>query len=158
MLEAFGQSSSKEFFLRIQRCEEVLKATKEMDSKTVASLIGKIHNERPPIHYNDENALRFVVLMAYNNSPRAAYVNFEELSSGKGFVDILFKPESPSDPAILIELKHNRSAKAAINQIHDKNYLDYLRKDHYHGDVLLVGVNYSSWTRKHTCKIEKVTI
>ena len=158
MLEAFGQSSNKEFFLRVKRCEEVLKATKEMDAKVVASLISKIHNERPPIHYNDENALRYVVLMAYNNSPRAAYVNFEELSSGKGFVDILFKPESSYDPAILIELKHNRSAKAAINQVYDKDYLGYLRKDHYHGDVLLVGVNYSAWTRKHTCKIEKVTI
>ena len=64
MLEAFGQSSSKEFFMRVKRCEEVIKATKSMDAKAVASLISEIHDERPPIHYNDENALRCVVLMA----------------------------------------------------------------------------------------------
>lgn len=159
MLEAFAQSPSKEFFRRIERCEKVIEATKAMDAKTVASLISEIHDDRPPIHYNDENALRYIVLMAYNNSPSAEYVKFEELSSSKGFVDILFRPE-PLDnaPAILIELKYNRSAKAALQQIYDKNYLAYLKKDNYHGGVLLVGVNYSARTRKHTCKIEKATI
>ena len=159
MLEAFAQSPSKEFFKRIERCEKVIESTKAMDAKTVASLIGEIHDERPPIHYNDENAPRFVVLTAYNNSPSAEYVRYEELSSGKSFVDILFRPEPLYNaPAILIELKYNRSAKAAIQQIYDKDYLGYLKKDNYHGDALLVGVNYSAKTKRHTCKIEKVTI
>ena len=47
----------------------------------------------------------------------------------------------------------NDSTKA-INQIEDKDYIAYLKKDEYHGDVLLVGINYNAESKKHECKIE----
>lgn len=159
MLNAFKKSTNKEFFKRVERCEKILAAVKDMDGETVAEVLKEIHDERPPIHYNDEQALRYVVLMGFNNSPRLRFVSFEELSSGKGFADILFKPQKGTgEIPMLVELKYGASTNKAINQIEDKDYIAYLKKDEYHGDVLLVGINYSSATEKHTCRIDRITI
>ena len=80
-------------------------------------------NERPPIHYNDEQALRYVVLSSFEHSPKTWYESFEELSSGRRFVDILFMPQrKTSEIPMLVELKYGESSNKAIGQIHDKNY------------------------------------
>lgn len=71
---------------------------KNLDTETVAEVLKEIHDKRSPKHYNDEQALRYVVLMGFNDSPKSRYISFEELSSGKGFVDILFKLQK--EPAI----------------------------------------------------------
>ena len=59
---------------------------------------------------------------------------------------------------LVIELKWNKSAKGAIEQIKDRRYPDALKG--YDGDILLVGVNYNknpqAGKRKHTCVIEKL--
>lgn len=55
-------------------------------------------------------------------------------------------------PALLVELKWNRSAEGAIAQIKQKKYCDSLRE--YHGNLLLVGVNYDKKTKEHNCIIE----
>ena len=159
MLNAFKESPNKEFFQRIERSEKLLAAAKGNDARTVAAVLKEIHDERPPIHYNNEQALRYVVLMGFNNSPRSRYTSFEELSSGDGFVDILFKPQKQSSEIpMLVELKHGESASKAIGQIYDKDYIAHLRKEGYHGNVLLVGINYSPYTKEHTCRIEKIKI
>ena len=59
---------------------------------------------------------------------------------------------------MLVELKHRESTGKAIGQIYDKNYIAHLRKEGYHGNVLLVGINYSPYTKEYTCKIEKIKI
>ena len=83
-------------------------------------------------------------------------MKFEELASGKGYSDILFLPNAGSlKPALLIELKWDKSAPGAILQIKKKNYAQILKKFEYQGEVLLVGINYNSKTKKHSCKIEK---
>ena len=159
MLNAFKESPNKEFFQRIERSEKLLAAAKGNDAGTVAEVLKEIHDERPPIHYNNEQALRYVVLMGFNNSPRSRYTSFEELSSGDGFVDILFKPQKQSSEIpMLVELKYGESANKAIGQIYDKDYIAHLRKEGYHGNVLLVGINYSPYTKEHTCRIEKIKI
>jgi len=56
-------------------------------------------------------------------------------------------------PALLVELKYNRDADAAIDQIHRKQYPAKLEE--YEGNLLLVGVNYDKETKTHSCKIEK---
>ena len=87
------------------------------------------------------------------------YIRFEELTSGKGYYDILFLPNADSSkPALLIELKWDKSAQGAISQIKKKNYTQVLQKFAYHGDLLLVGINYNSRTKRHSCKIEKIQI
>ncbi len=54
---------------------------------------------------------------------------------------------------IVVELKWDRSAKAAISQIKEKQYPESLEQ--YWGEVLLVGINYDKKTKKHLCVIER---
>lgn len=85
------------------------------------------------------------------------YVRFEELASGKGYTDILFLPgPESSKPALIIELKWDKSAQGAISQIKKKNYAQVLSKFHYQGRLLLVGIIINSHTKKHYCKIEEI--
>ena len=57
-------------------------------------------------------------------------------------------------PAVIMELKWDKSAKGAISQIKEKQYVDALKE--YRGNLLLVGVNYDKQTKHHTCMIEKI--
>ena len=56
---------------------------------------------------------------------------------------------------MIVELKWCHSAEEAIAQIKNKNYTDFLKN--YHGEILLVGVNYDK-NKMHTCKIERCKI
>ena len=70
------------------------------------------------------------------------------------YADIVFIPQIASKPAIVIELKYNRSAKTAIKQIKANQYPEVFAD--FSGEIILVGINYSKKTKKHTCKIEKI--
>ena len=52
---------------------------------------------------------------------------------------------------MIVELKWNRTADRAVEQIKDKKYAEKFRK--YGGDILLVGISYNDKTRKHKCSI-----
>lgn len=54
---------------------------------------------------------------------------------------------------MIVELKWNKSAETAINQIRERQYPASLKD--YAGNILLVGINYDKETKKHTCRIEK---
>ena len=56
-------------------------------------------------------------------------------------------------PAIVVELKWNKSAESALQQIKNKKYPNSIQN--YAGDVLLVGINYSKKDKKHECIIER---
>ncbi len=60
-------------------------------------------------------------------------------------------------PALIIELKWNKSAEGAIGQIKGRQYPNAVKG--YGGDILLVGINYDkeapAGKKKHQCKIEK---
>ena len=53
----------------------------------------------------------------------------------------------------MIELKWDKSAAGALNQIKEKNYGSALKD--YQGNLLLVGINYDKKTKEHSCKIEE---
>ena len=55
-------------------------------------------------------------------------------------------------PALVVELKWDKSARGAIDQIRDKQYCKSLEE--YKGNLLLVGINYDKDTRVHECVIE----
>lgn len=55
-------------------------------------------------------------------------------------------------PAVVIELKWDKNASGAIDQIKEKHYGNALKD--YQGDLLLVGINYNKTTKKHECVIE----
>lgn len=56
-------------------------------------------------------------------------------------------------PVLVVELKWNKSAESALQQIKNKKYPNSIQN--YAGDVLLVGINYSKKDKKHECIIER---
>lgn len=55
---------------------------------------------------------------------------------------------------IVIELKWDKSAVGALEQIKEKHYGNIL--EDYQGNLLLVGINYNKTTKKHECVIENI--
>ena len=141
----------------IQNSERLLKATLNGDTDTVVELIEHCHEENiSTIKYNDENSLASVIMLAYY-AARQQYKFQRECPAGYGFADIVMFPKvgTQSIP-IVVELKWNKNAQSAIQQIKDKKYMSAF--EDYTGDVLLVGINYDKKTKKHSCIIEKVMI
>ncbi|MDR1766403.1 MAG: ATP-binding protein [Lachnospiraceae bacterium] len=134
---------------------DLLKATWSKDSGTVASLLEKAHEETSHLTYNDENALAYTVSLAYL-SAKDYYTVVREMPSGKVFADLIFLPmKSHLDkPAMVVELKWNKTAEGAIKQIKEKNYPAVLKDQA--GKILLVGINYAQSTKKHSCVIEEI--
>ena len=144
---------------RIQESDKLIYDTVHMNEDAVASQIEKIHTEETvPLHYNREASLRSVIKLAYYEY-KDHYLQWEELPAGEGYADVVYLPKRISDyPALVIELKWNKSAEGAIAQILEKKYPDALKE--YGGEILLVGVNYDKdapvGSRKHRCIIQKV--
>ena len=77
-----------------------------------------------------------------------------EHASGKGYADLVLIPRKNIDsPALVIELKYNKDAQAAISQIKNRNYPQKVAE--YTGDIILVGINYDRDTKRHDCQIER---
>lgn len=138
----------------LQQSEQLLQATLEGDEEAVAQGVDAAHDENTSIlSYNNENSLACVLSIAYYYA-KGDYVVHRELASGKGFADLVMIPRKNVDsPAMVVELKYNKDADAAIDQIKRKQYPAKL--DQYEGNLLLVGVNYDKETKKHSCKIDK---
>ena len=68
------------------------------------------------------------------------------LNPRKGFADLVFIPRKkfPEIPALIVELKWDKTAYGAIEQIKNKEYFESLKE--YQGNLLLVGVNYDKRT------------
>ena len=144
---------------RIMESDQLIYDTVHGNADAVAAQIEKIHAEETAVlFYNDEQALRSVIKLAYF-SYKDYYMKFEELPAGDGYADIVYLPKKDSPlPALVIEMKWNKSAKGAIAQIKEKRYPDAVKD--YGGDILLVGINYdkdaTAGRRKHACVIEKL--
>ncbi len=139
----------------LRHSDELLRATSAGDGKKVAEAIEKSHQDYASIiAYHDENALACAMMMSFYTA-RNDYEIRRELPAGRGFADLVFLPKQGREvPAMVVELKWNRSARAAIKQIRDRQYAGALSG--YPGDVLLVGINYTKKTGRHTCRIERV--
>ena len=139
----------------INRSEQLLADTFAGNGDAVAEAIEKVRaTNYAPAHYNNEQSLRYAVKFAYIICIDR-YMKVEELASGKGLADVVYIPKPTTAlPALVVELKWNESANSAIKQIKAKNYPAVLQN--YVGEIILVGINYSENTGKHTCKIEKI--
>ncbi len=139
----------------VNNSKNVLDATIELDAKRVAQYIEEAHDrEIPFLQYNNENSLSCVITLCYLYA-RNYYEVTREDKSGKGFVDYLFTPKKKGYPAIILELKYNKTAQEAIDQIKRKNYVDRVRN---FKEILYVGINYSidaDEHKHHDCIIEK---
>ena len=106
------------------------------------------------LNYNNENSLASIIDRAYFTAKRN-YIICRELPTGKGFADLAFIPRKGKElPAMVIELKWDKSAKSAIEQIHTKEYPEKLKE--FTHNMILVGINYNKDTKEHTCKIERI--
>jgi hypothetical protein len=133
----------------------LLQATIRGDADAVAAGIDAVHMKNTSIiNYNDENALSCVITLAYYNA-NSKYILQREQPAGKGYADIAFRPRRRSGnyPAMIVELKVNKSPESALAQIKERRYVEAL--EDYQGKVLLVGVNYDKDTKEHTCVIEE---
>lgn len=138
----------------LKHSKELLKATLRGDSDFVARTLQTIHSDETSIlSYNDENSLACVISLAYYYARNDYHVH-REYPTGEGYADLVLIPRKhvPS-PALVIELKYNKSTQAAISQIKARNYPQTVAD--YTGDILLVGINYDKDTKQHECQIER---
>lgn len=138
---------SRELLGNIWMCEE----------KEVAEKMEQAHLETSILQYNDENALSYTVSLALY-AAREFYTITREMPAGKGYADLVYIPRKryPDKPAMVVELKWDKSADDAITQIKNKQYIKGLQG--YRGELLLVGITYDKTSKEHGCKIEKMEI
>ena len=138
----------------LKTSDNLLEAVFQKDAVAVAASVEKAHLETSHIQYNDENALSYTLSLAFY-SARRFYNIVRELPTGKGFADLAFlpRPQHAEKPALVIELKWDKTADTAIRQIKEKGYAGSLAG--FAGKVLLVGVSYDRKTRRHEAVIEE---
>ena len=136
----------------------LLEAVLDNETEAVSEILEKIHNQYTSvIEYNDENSLSSVLTIAFLGTLDYYFKPVRELPTGRGFADFVYipKPVYREDyPALVVELKWNKSAQTALQQIKEKRYAESLQD--YAGKILLVGINYDKKTKEHTCSIEKL--
>lgn len=149
-----GSGGWEQLAAALNRSGHLLEATLRGEEETVAAAIDAVHMEEVSVlAYHDENSLSCVITLAYF-SARKDYILIREFPTGKGFADIVFLPrKNVSKPAMVVELKWDRTAEGAIRQIRDKKYVETLKK--YTGDILLVGISYRKKSGRHQCVIER---
>ena len=138
----------------LRASEELLRATIQMDSDTVAVRMDEVHMSSVSVlAYNNEISLSCAVTLAYYTA-RKDYTIIRECPAGKGFADLAFIPRKCTDkPALLVELKWDQSPQGAIQQIKERKYAGALEE--YKDNLLLVGISYDRKSKKHACVIEK---
>lgn len=138
----------------LKNSADTLNAIWQKRPKQVVEGIEQAHFETSHLQYNDENALSYTISLALY-AARNFYTVYRELPTGKGFADMVYLPKKKfqEKPALVIELKWDKSADGAIAQIKRKQYCKSLAE--YQGNLLLVGINYDKETREHSCVIEE---
>ena len=140
----------------VEDSKTLLDATINKDEEAVATALTEAHiRTTNPLTYNNEASFQSAIGLAYFYA-NTKYTVIKELPTGKGYADLALIPYVPNIPALIIELKNNKSAESAINQIKEKKYDDLL--EYYRGNLLFVGINYDPNTKEHQCRIEECTI
>ncbi len=142
----------------IKNTDVLLNDIWSLNSEAVAKIFDEAHQDHTSIlTYNNENSLLCVISLSLVLSTTDTYNVVRELPTGKGYADLVYLPKSGvNKPALLIELKFDKSALTAVTQIKEKNYLLFFKD--YKGEVLLVGINYSKDTKTHQCIIERAKL
>lgn len=142
----------------IKHTDVLLNDIWSLNSEAVAKIFDEAHQDHTSIlTYNNENSLANVIAISLFLSTTNTYNVVRELPTGKGYADLVYLPKpGVNKPALLIELKYDKSAQTAITQIKEKNYLQFFKD--YKGEVLLVGINYSKDTKTHQCIIERAKL
>ncbi len=136
-----------------QRSRKFIQSILAEENNTVARMVEETHqNMTSVLMYNNENALSCVISVLCFFAENQ-YKVIREFPTGKGFADIVLLPKKRvPGPAMVIELKFKKEVKAAIDQIHENNYPDSLKK--FYGELILVGISYNK-KKAHECVIER---
>ena len=139
----------------LKHSADLLHAIWKENEQAVAEGMERAHFETSHLQYNDENALSDTISLALY-AAKNYYTIYREFPTGKGFADMIFLPRKKfqEKPALVVELKWDKSVTGAIRQIKEKQYCRSLEE--YTGNILLVGINYSKKDKKHQCVIEKM--
>ena len=158
LVKATKRKKWDEFVNFQNESQTLIEAVLDMDEDAVAIGIERIHNEyASAIEYNNENSLSSVLTIAFLSSMQYYFKPVRELPTGRGFADFVYipKPEYREDyPALVVELKWNKSAKTAMEQIKNRKYTQSLEQ--YTGDIILIGINYDKKSKEHSCMIEEL--
>jgi hypothetical protein len=86
------------------------------------------------------------------------YTIIRELPTGKGYADVVYLPRKlhADKPAVVVELKYDKTAEGAIAQIKAKRYPAALAE--YHGNLLLCGINYDKESKAHQCRVQRMEV
>ncbi|MDY5057550.1 MAG: PD-(D/E)XK nuclease domain-containing protein, partial [Bullifex sp.] len=123
------------------------------DAQAVAEGLSKSHELMTSnMSYNNEQSLQSAIMLAYFYA-YSYYTIIPECPAGKGYADVIMIPAVPGKPALVIELKRDKTAEEAMEQIKSRSYLSALEK--YRGNTVLVAVNYDSKTKIHTALLER---
>ena len=143
-----------------QESKKMLKATLDGNTEEMVRILEFAHNtEIPLLNYNNETDLTALVSLLYL-SARDFYRVEREDKAGIGYVDFIFYPEIDKNAdCIILELKVNRTAKEAVEQVKEKQYalrfeLKLGEDRKYTGRILAVGISYNKESKKHECEIE----
>ena len=134
---------------------QLLDDTINLRENKVARAFDDYHFEASSLlEFNDENSMRCAITLAYY-AAKPFYKIFHELPTGKGFADMVFIPLPKSTrPAIVVELKYDKTADSAIDQIKRKEYPKSLVG--FSKKIVLCGINYNKTTSKHEVEIEVI--
>ena len=148
------EDKNPETLIRVRESDQLILDTIHGNSEAVAVQMKKIHQETSnPLNANREDSLRAAIQIAYF-AYKDYYLKLEELPTGEGYADIVYLPKKGKNvPALIVELKWNKSAAGAIQQIKEKRYPSVL--EGYGGELLLVGINYHKKSKEYECQIEK---
>ncbi|MBQ7562536.1 MAG: AAA family ATPase [Lachnospiraceae bacterium] len=160
IIEEFGRMihkvSHKETIKRLKESEQLLADIISGNADAVAENIRLVHmKESTPLWYNDEQALRAVIKLAFFTY-RDHYIKLEELPSGTGYADMAYIPKKYDPvPPLIIELKADGTPEGAIEQIRLRNYASSI--EGLGDDPLLIAVTYEKGdkTKPHHCRIER---
>ena len=157
LMDAVEENKWDEIMQFERQSIDLFNATINKDVNTVAAKFEQIHMEYTSvIQYNDENSLSSVLAIAYLGTMNYYFKPVRELPTGRGFADFVYipKPEYINDyPALVVELKWNKNADTAMQQIRERQYPNSLLQ--YTGNILFVAINYDEKTKEHVCKIEE---
>ena len=133
----------------------LLEDTINLKKEKIARAFDDYHFEASSLlEFNDENSMRCAIILAYY-AAKPFYKIFHELPTGKGFADMVFIPlPGSSRPAIVVELKYDKTADSAIDQIKRKEYPKSLKG--FSKQIILVGINYNKSTSKHEVEMEVI--
>ena len=137
----------------VETSGKLYEATVALDAQAVAEGLSKSHELMTSnMSYNNEQSLQSAIMLAYFYA-YSYYTIIPECPAGKGYADVIMIPAVPGKPALVIELKRDKTAEEAMEQIKSRSYPSALEK--YRGNTILVAVNYDSKTKIHTALLER---